>query len=739
MKAVKIAAMIIGGVLLLMAIGVAVIASRFDGAWVKQQLVGVVQEQKQRQLRIDGDLALSFFPYVGLKLGRTSLSERNSDQEFAAIEAARVAVKLWPLLSRQLVVDRIELSGVRANIVRTKTGSFNFDDLLSKSETETPLLKFDIAGIALKNSAISYRDEKDGRNFNLSSLTLETGRLANGAEGPLELAFALASREPDLKGNFSLKGRYRYDLEKRQYDFEQANASVTADIQDFKGLDLTLEAKQLGFQTDQAGVRVEGLVATARGQLADGSFEAGLIIPSLAMVADRASGQEAVARLKFDGKRHLEAKLEISGLEGSASLLKIQNLGAQWDFKQDQWSAKGGLAGGMQANVKDRVLDLPKMNGLLEIASPDLPMRQVKLPFDAAFHADWGKSRAAGNLSARLDESSIRAQWQLSRLSPLALGFDLGIDRLNIDKYFPPAKPAPGGEAGAATGPEGAIDLSPLRGLDIKGAVRIDFLQVNNAKINNLKAEINLGNSRLDISPLSADLYGGSLAGSLSAQVEGNRLALRQSVNNIVIDALLKDVARKDIVAGKGDVILDVSTSGKTLTTMKQGLAGAASLHLRDGAVKGINLAKSVRELKASLSGRQDVVVNAKQTEKTDFSELTATFRIAGGIAHNEDLSAKSPYLRASGAGDIDFAHSRIDYLAKATVVGTAKGQEGQELEQLKGLTLPVRLTGPFDHLAYKLEFGAMAADVAKQQVQKQVDKQLEKKGLGDVFKGLFK
>src|SRR5688572_3251021 len=113
---------------MLMALGLAVIAWRFDPAWAKQKLTQAVYEQKERVLKIDGDLALSFFPSIAVRLGDTSLSERNSAEQFARVGNARLSVRVLPLLARQLVVDRIELDGVRARIVRSKDGTFNFDD-----------------------------------------------------------------------------------------------------------------------------------------------------------------------------------------------------------------------------------------------------------------------------------------------------------------------------------------------------------------------------------------------------------------------------------------------------------------------------------------------------------------------------------------------------------------------------------------------------------------------------------
>ena len=55
---------------------------------------------------------------------------------------------------------------------------------------------------------------------------------------------------------------------------------------------------------------------------------------------------------------------------------------------------------------------------------------------------------------------------------------------------------------------------------------------------------------------------------------------------------------------------------------------------------------------------QQDAVQKAQQTEKTDFTELNATFQIADGIARNNDLDLKSPFLRIGGDGAHRYRHA---------------------------------------------------------------------------------
>src|SRR5262245_23816578 len=118
---------------------------------------------------MDGKIGLTFFPKIGAEVEKVALSERNGPKPFARIEEARVALALLPLLSRQVIVDQVTLSGLAVDLVRNKDGRTNFDDLLGEKKPAEPVPKpeapggpaptIDIGGIALKNATIGWRDE----------------------------------------------------------------------------------------------------------------------------------------------------------------------------------------------------------------------------------------------------------------------------------------------------------------------------------------------------------------------------------------------------------------------------------------------------------------------------------------------------------------------------------------------------------------------------------------------------
>jgi AsmA protein len=364
---------------------------------------------------------------------------------------------------------------------------------------------------------------------------------------------------------------------------------------------------------------------------------------------------------------------------------------------------------------------------------------------NGSLRADLEKQTANADLKAKLDDSNIDAKLGLAKFDPPAYRFDINIDQLNVDKHFPPeqkpAAPAPGPAPQAKPQPQAAqtpIDFSFLKGLDANGQLQIGSLQARGLKMAALKAKVRAAGGKLEVNPHSANLYEGSLSGALTVQAD-NRIALKETLNGIDIGPLLREFAQKDLLEGKGNLSLDVTASGATVEQMKKALAGSAKVNLRDGAIKGINLAETVRKARSLFAGNSGAGgANAAQgasaidpNKKTDFSELTASFTIKGGVAHNEDLDVKSPLFRIGGSGDIDIGNSRLDYTTKASVVATTKGQGGEDLEALRGVTVPVRLSGPFENLSYDVDFRGMLAGAAKSRLGAEV-KDRVKERLGD-------
>jgi AsmA protein len=555
----------LGLVLLAVAAG-AIFALTFNPNRYKDDIQRIVKERTGRTLELKGPLELAFYPSLGAKVSGVVLSERGSSQAFFSLDSANASVALLPLLRGEMTVDRVRVSGVKAQIVKDKDGRFNFQDLIEQSGDKPAAkkdekkgtqsggpVKFDIAGVTVERAAVSYRDLNSGQEIALGDLKLETGRIAENAQGKLEFATSLKRNTPPLDAKLALNGSYA---------------------------------------------------------------------------------------LKPDA---------------------------------------------------------------------------VALDF-----------------TAKLDESTIKGKAGMARAKVAAYDFDLNIDQLNLDRYLASSEKkkedsAPAKKDASPKKPEtdAPVDLSGLKGLNAKGRLEIGALQVQGLKLAAVKTEIRAAEGRAEVGPHSANLYEGSLSGSLALDGNANRVAVKETLSNIAIGPLLRDFAQQDRLEGKGNITLDVNAAGKSVNAMKSALAGTAKVNLRDGAVKGVDLGAIINKARSALGSQSAQAADGK--EKTDFSELNATFAIKNGVAHNEDLDVKAPLFRVTGAGDIDLAKSTINYVVKAAVVATTQGQGGKERGDLTGLTVPVKLTGPLDGMKYEVDYRAVAGDLAKSKVGERAKDAIDK------------
>jgi AsmA protein len=172
-------------------------------------------------------------------------------------------------------------------------------------------------------------------------------------------------------------------------------------------------------------------------------------------------------------------------------------------------------------------------------------------------------------------------------------------------------------------------------------------------------------------------------------------------------------------------VALDVTTVGVTPDALKRALGGTAKLALKDGAVKGVDIPGAIRTAQSMLGSKRALEQQAQGGRQTDFTELTGSFVIKNGVAHNDDLQGKSPLLRLGGVGDIDIGAGAMDYTVKASVVATSTGQGGKDLARVAGVTVPVQITGPFDNLKYTVDVGALAAGAAQDALSRELERRL--------------
>ena len=816
----------IAGLVSLLVLAVAIISATFNPNDYKPLIIKLVQEKKQRTLNIEGDIKLAFWPKIGADLGKLSISEHKSDQTFASIQGAKVALALLPLLKKELVVDTIYIDGAQANIIKYKDGSTNFDDLLSKEEEESEQIKFDVDGVKVTNSAVNYTDESTGAKYTLSKFNLTAGHIALAEPIDLATDFKVTANQPALAANVTLKGIFLADPEAQHFAGKNLDAIVKGDALGGKDVTVSLSG-DVDAKPETREFLVDSLKLALAGEFNGAKIALDLNAPALMAQKDEVTSKKITLSLSQEkASDNFKANLVLADIKGSPKALQSSGISGDISGTQGKRSINGKFSSPFQGNLESLIFDLPKFAGNIDIKDPAIPNGEAKVNFDLSLHADAkqelvnskflmnvdntklngnmalanfkkpniqfdltadaldlnkllgtstakkteakqaaptanqkpadmsalgnllldgkinigqisydkyrlsglnvsvkadGQKLALSGLNVKFDDSQIKGGLGISQFHKPLYSFDLDIDQLNLDKYIIASdKPAAETKASTGTGSADApLDLSALKALNANGSIRIGSLRYGKIKAANVRVDLKAADGVATIAPLSANLYQGSMNGSLKVDARSTpSIAFKQDMKGIAIGPLLVDSINNDMLDGKGTLSVDVTASGNTVGTMKKALNGTSSLQLADGAIKGIDIAGTVRNAKSKINLFKDKSsIGADQTQKTDFSELTASFNIKNGVAHNEDLAMKAPILRlgkGDSRGDIDIANETINYLAKPTIVKSLKGQGGAELDSLAGVSIPVKVTGTFSAPKYGIDFAALGTAIAK-------------------------
>ena len=427
-------------------------------------------------------------------------------------------------------------------------------------------------------------------------------------------------------------------------------------------------------------------------------------------------------KLNADGEKlslnPLSAKVDDSQIKGSFGIAQFAKPKFLFDLDIDQLDANKYVSAKSDKSAQEGSQgNSGELSGLKTfLADGDLRIGSLKYDkyqisnLKAGLKAD-GQKLSLNPLIAKVDDSQINANLGISQFSNPAYNFDIKIDKLDADKYITKSN-------GAKSTGDTPIDLSALKKLNATGEANIGWLKLANVKTENVRLGLKAGDGIATLSPFSANLYNGSMSGTLRVDARATpSIAFKQNMKGVSVGPLMVDAIKNDMLSGTGTVNVDVTTQGNTVGTLKKGLMGNASLNLADGALKGVDIAGSIRDLKNKVNILGTKETSADKNKKTDFSELTATFDIKNGVAHNEDLTMKAPVLRLAkgdSKGDIDIGNERINYIAKPTVVKSLKGQGGAELDSLSGIAIPIKITGTFSDPKYGMDFAAVGAAIAQ-------------------------
>jgi AsmA protein len=482
-KLLKYASLTLGVLILAIGGGIAYFVATFDARDYQDYVVRAVKEKTGRTLRIDGEISLSLWPDLGVRLGDVSLSERTGNEPFVTIEKARVRLALVPLFSREVVASELVLTNARVVVIRYEDGRLNIDDLLGG---EGPVPRFEIGRLALERSTLVYRDVAKRSHYELSNVDVQTGRLANEAETPLAVAATARAEDHDLLLRVVLRGELRLDIGERQYALTRAAVDMKGRASGFRDVaavlagDAALRMKSRELQISGLAVRATATRAQDEVRLEGGAAKILLALPHTITDDLRA----AIALKGPSAKGQLSVRMPSAEFDGDR--LRTPSTALELTLDTGRHAIRTHASGAIDARIAARTLTLSTLDGTLSIAGPQLPRKGLSGALKGDVRADLRGEEVRMNLAGKLGASAVEGQLAMTGFVAPVYKFALNVDQLDLDDYLPKAGGLPGKRATRA---EGDL-LKALSRVPATGTITVGVLKSTDAQARNVRLEI---------------------------------------------------------------------------------------------------------------------------------------------------------------------------------------------------------------------------------------------------------
>lgn len=254
MRALKITAWVIFGLLVVIAVGGYLFIRNFDLNKYKPYVYDLVEKETGRKLAVNGnaELGISLIPTVVLNNVEFANPAWAKQPQMLTAEQIEVKFALLPLLKKQIEIDNVALIKPVVNLEKAKDGAASWDfkplseQTVEQAVAQTPradkvkaevktsdhpeaalLAGFAARDILIKDGQLSYSDAQSGQKINL---------------GIKEVTLSVPSFSEAVSGSFNLL----YDKQTYKGDF--STGSVEALLNGKQSIPLNLTATAMGVE-----------------------------------------------------------------------------------------------------------------------------------------------------------------------------------------------------------------------------------------------------------------------------------------------------------------------------------------------------------------------------------------------------------------------------------------------------------------------------------------------------------
>ena len=687
MKALaKLLAWVVGLIALLYIALVLVLTQIIKPDTYKQWVSKAAYKYAGRKVTIHGDLKLSFFPWIGVKVSGVTISNpkmfHGSPQQnyFAKIGEADIKIDLLALFVGKVEPKKIYLQNSTINLITTITGKHNWQlnqnnksvptnqntDTSKKKDPET--FKLDqLPSINIANANFNWIDQQKQQTFALSHVNLDTSSYQPNNPFNVKLSFKLLSTKPETELTAQTEATVLFNLEQQSIhlsNFRLALKLARYQQQIHQPINLLYQGDTL-LNLSKSFISLQDFKLRFGDMLTRGSFE----------------------MKNFTSDPTFKGDIDIPEF----NLHKLINsLGISYNPQNNEALQNVGLEAKIVSNKNVTKVE---------------------------------------NLQINLDQSRLNGSLTINASKLPKYVFNINLNQINLDNYLPNPSNKPNQNTDAGNNDsvksirthksQAVLPINALRELTWQGKMSIGSLTIHELRLSNLSLATQSLSEKINIEPIQAMLGDGSINAKLMIDLSNASpiLVLNANAESIEAGSLLRAMTHKDLLTGTLNFNTKLQTEGNTKSAWRSNLNGTGKINLREGVIKGMDFASSViKGLTILKRGPQRV--QQDEEDQTRFTSFDASYVIQNGIVSNNDLQIKSNILNITGRGNINLINQTLNYRLNAKYLPQAN------------LVIPLAVTGAIEKPTIRPDLAELGGEVIKSTIKKEIQK-----GVKDLFK----
>ncbi|MEE4250553.1 MAG: AsmA family protein [Alcanivoracaceae bacterium] len=628
LRALKILSIIVLALIVLMAGAVFAITRLIDPNDFKPEISAAAREQANLDLKMPGDLSWTFWPYLGIEVGRTEIRIADEEPLFAAFDKVGTSIAVMPLLRGAVQLSGIYLDGVELNLEETAEGA-NWERIAPATEAaptpeeptaeSSPLnLPVSIPQIALSNGRVRYLSTMDGTDIRIEQLNID-------------------ARDVSLDKPFPLEASLRYQ--------------------------------------DQADMRVDLAVSTTLSMDLDNN-----VFDLSPLVVDTSLAGLTTLPVQVHARLNMQAALNDDRISLRDLLLEAAGTRTSGNIELTQLSAKPIFRGALSVAPFDANAAL-QVIGEAPVETND-PAALKKVAMEMTFSGPEN-SILLEPLKITLDNSTITGVAGLTDIDTGHIRFDLTLDQLVADGYLPPTvEQASAEEEMLATtetllpplSSEPLLPLEDLRALKVDGVFSAGTIKMEDMEMRDLRVLVRANDGLMEMVEAGAQLMDGSFKAeaTLDASSDNPVITLAASTSGVQIQPIMQMALDDDLFTGILDLTLSFRAKGNSEQTLADSGNGSLDMTLARGTIRGMNLNNALGEGINDMLGQYQVITQflpdvdqgrlpPALKEDTEVVQLKATASIDDLIAHIDSLDAQLDRGSLSGKGFLNLRSQAFD------------------------------------------------------------------------------